>query len=276
MVAQNKPETLAEALRIRAAEHVVVYAGGTDIMVDHDPHANFLFINGISSLKHIEDRGDHLLIGAGVTYAELLRSDIVPELLKRSIVEIAAPALKNIATLGGNICNASPLADTPPVLSLYDTTLILEKTGSMREMRMDDFMLGLKNIDLKQDELLTYIKIPKKDFTDIYYEKIAQRKAASISKISFAAAATVQAGLVRTFRFAFGSISKTPLRLPELENMVEGRPLHEVKADADRIVALADEKIETRDGKRSTGAYRKKVALRMIRDFIGTLGQTDS
>lgn len=274
MVNNKKPVALADALDIRASENVVVYAGGTDLMVDHDPDANYLFINGIEELKQIEDRGDYLLIGAGVTYTKLLQSPLVPELLKRSIVEIAAPALKNIATLGGNICNASPLADTPPVLSLYDTILILEKTGSSREMRMDDFMLGMKDIALGDDELLTCIKIPKKDFTDIYYEKIAQRKAASISKISFAAAATVRDGFVRTFRFAFGSISKTPLRLLDLEKTVEGRRLEDVKADVDRIIARCAEEIHTRDGKRSTGAYRKKAALRMIRDFILSLDRS--
>lgn len=272
MVTNKKPRTLSEALRIRGSEKVVVYAGGTDIMIDVDPETNFLFINGIDALKHIRDNGDYIEIGAGVTYRQLLESPLIPELLKQSIVDIAAPALKNIATLGGNICNASPLADTPPVLSLYDASVIFERTGDARELSVADAMMNMTHI-AGGDELLTYIKLPKKDFTDTYYEKIAQRKAASISKISFAGAATVKDGRVDIFRFAFGSISKTPLRLFTLEAMVEGRPLAEAQADADAIVAYADAAIKTRDGKRSTAAYRKKVALRMIRDFLLTLGE---
>lgn len=275
MVANKKPKTLEEALRIRAAEDTVIYAGGTDIMVDQVPEINFLFINGIESLKHIVDKGDHIEIGAGVTYTELLQSDLIPQLLKDSIVDIAAPALKNIATLVGNVCNASPLADTPPVLSLYDARLVLEKTGAERELTLDEFMLGLKDTAIESDEIMTYIRLPKKDFTDIYYEKIAQRKAASISKISFAAAATIREDVVEVFRFAFGSISRTPLRLLELEAAIEGRKLSDVKADIEAIMAQCDEKIQTRDGKRSTGRYRKRVALNMIRDFIMTLGQKE-
>jgi len=275
MVANKKPKTLEEALQIRASEETVVYAGGTDIMVDQVPEINFLFINGIESLKHIKDKGDHIEIGAGVTYTKLLASDLIPKLLKDSIVDIAAPALKNIATLVGNVCNASPLADTPPVLSLYDARLVLEKTGAERELTLDEFMLGLKDTAIEKDELMTYIWLPKKDFTDIYYEKIAQRKAASISKISFAAAATIKGDTVEVFRFAFGSISRTPLRLRELEASIEGRKLTDVKADIETIMAQCDEQIQTRDGKRSTGRYRKKVALNMIRDFIMTLGEKE-
>lgn len=273
MVGNKKPKTLEEALRIRGSEDTVVYAGGTDIMVDQVPEVNFLFINGIESLKHIEDKGDYIEIGAGVTYTKVLKSDLIPKLLKDSIVDIAAPALKNIATLVGNVCNASPLADTPPVLSLYDVRLVLAKIGSERELSIDEFMLGLKDTAIEKDELMTHIRLPKKAFTDIYYEKIAQRKAASISKISFAGAATVKDGVVEQFRFAFGSISKAPLRLWDLEKSIEGRTLGDVKADIENIMAVCDEQIQTRDGKRSTGAYRKQVALNMIRDFIMTLGE---
>ena len=107
MVRKYHPELLKDALSIRAAETVVPYAGGTDLMIKPDENAEYLFLDRISEMKNITEDSGVLRIGAACTFTELLQSSLTPAFLKEVVSSIGAPAIRNLGTVGGNICNGS-------------------------------------------------------------------------------------------------------------------------------------------------------------------------
>ena len=107
MVNGYKPASLKEALEIRSSNDVVPYAGGTDLMVENRKNVSYLFINGIEELKQIRKEGDYVSIGSCVTFTQALESDLISPLMKDAVREIAAPAIRNAGTFGGNIGNGS-------------------------------------------------------------------------------------------------------------------------------------------------------------------------
>ena len=105
MVNGYKPTTLQEAVEIKSRMSVIPYAGGTDLMVKNIPDAVYLFVNDIEELKQITQDDAYIRIGAAVTFTEALDSDLVPPLMKEAISRIAAPAIRNAGTFGGNLGN---------------------------------------------------------------------------------------------------------------------------------------------------------------------------
>ena len=103
MVNGYKPTALQEALEIRARERVIPYAGGTDIMVKKPEGVPFLFINDIDEIRQIRDDGDFIRVGAAVTFTEALASELIPRIMKEAVSRIAAPAIRNAGTFGGNL-----------------------------------------------------------------------------------------------------------------------------------------------------------------------------
>ncbi len=136
----GKPETLKEALETLARERVTPYAGGTDLMIEADPQADYLFIGDLPELRGIEAEGDRLTIGAAVTYTQALSSPLIPEILKEAVRYIAAPAIRNTGTLGGNIANGSPKADSALVFSVADSVLTLESASGARKVPIGEFL----------------------------------------------------------------------------------------------------------------------------------------
>ncbi|MGB4139575.1 MAG: FAD binding domain-containing protein [Saccharofermentanales bacterium] len=267
----HKPHSLSEALRMRSDCEVTPYMGGTDIMVERDSEASFLFLGDLPELQQLTRDADGLHLGPGLTFSTLLAHEGCPKLLRESISRIASPAIRNLGTIGGNICNASPAGDTLPVLLLYDTELVLKSLRGERSVSLDAFIVSRKHIDLRSDELLADIVMKPKSYNHFYYEKVGSRRAMSISKIAMAAAADIREGCVADFALSFASMYKTPLRFKDMEQAVKGKSLASLKAMKEEIVHAYDNRLHPISDMRSTATYRKGVSLNLIRDFIDTI-----
>lgn len=268
---RSKPLTLKEALDWRAERRATPYLGGTDLMVDHLPDQDYLFLGDLEELQYIRSDEDGIHIGAGMTFARLLEEDLCPELLKKAASMIASPAIRNRATIGGNICNASPAGDSLPVLLAYDSLVTLESRSGQRVLHLRDFIVDRKKVDLAGDEILVEVSLKPKAYNHIYYHKIGSRKAMSISKMALAAAARIEDGRLEDLAISLASMYKTPLRFPDLEKLLIGLSLSELaRAKADVVSQYAD-RLQPIDDMRSTADYRKKVSLRLIRDFLDSL-----
>ncbi|AEM22557.1 aerobic-type carbon monoxide dehydrogenase, middle subunit CoxM/CutM s [Brachyspira intermedia PWS/A] len=179
MAVTLKAKNINEALDFRASNDSVIFAGGTDLMVEHLRGSNLiakfdkpiLFINDIDELKGIKEDENNIIIGALTTFDEIIKSDLTPQVLKDSASGIAGPPIRNIATIGGNICNASPSADSLPSLYAMDAVLVLKSKNSQREVKIKDFITGVSKTILKNDEILTHIIIPKKIINILFIEK---------------------------------------------------------------------------------------------------------
>ena len=112
MVNSYQPTSLTEALNIRSKEAVTPYAGGTDLMIDPNENATYLFLNKVPEMKNIIEDSSYIHIGASCTFTDIIESKLIPDILKKSSAEIAAPAIRNLGTIGGNICNGSAKADS--------------------------------------------------------------------------------------------------------------------------------------------------------------------
>ena len=207
------PETLEEALRIRKETGATVLAGGSDLMVANSMGAgvtpafkgDVLIITNLKELKGIRELPDGSVeIGACTTSAEIARSPIAPELLKDAASRMGAIALRNSATIGGNIGNASPKGDMPQPLILMDAEVVLTSVDGERRMLVDDYIIATKKTALREDEIITKVIIPKQDFTHTFFRKIGMRRANAISKLTLSAAATVRDGVLVDFRASSG------------------------------------------------------------------------
>ena len=119
--------SLKDALDIRASEEVTPYSGGTDLMIEPKEDAKYLFLNKIPELKNIKEDNEYIYIGATCTFTDILESDITPKILKEAVAQIAAPAIRNFGTVGGNICNGSPKGDSSLIFVATDLQVIEEK-----------------------------------------------------------------------------------------------------------------------------------------------------
>lgn len=269
MVSSFYPKTLEDALAAKSENpNLVPYAGGTDWMVTRRANTPLLFLGYIPSLREINETENETIIGACCTYTQLLESSAVSPFLKQAVIEVASPAIRNLGTLGGNICNASPAGDTLPVLYTLDARIRLTSANGKRELPIDSFILGVRKIHLKSDELLESIIIPKSGLTRTYYKKVGARSAVAIAKASFAAGMRVQDGVVAAIPISFGSVSVTMVRRPEIEVMLIGKTPAEVRSMKDAIVSLYEPYIRPIDDQRSTAEYRKKVCLSLLDDFL--------
>jgi CO/xanthine dehydrogenase FAD-binding subunit len=277
MVERLNPSTLEEALKMRKNyPNAILYAGGSDLMVAKKSMDETIFINGLSKLQEVTESEQYISIGAGAIYYNLLQHPLVPELLKRVIREIASPAIRNMATIGGNICNASPAGDTLPILYLYDAKLVLvslDEKGQMKEriVPIEEFILGIRKINLNPDEILARFLLEKEriaEGTKVAYQKVGARKAQAISKLQFVAMVTIENEVVKDLRIAYGSVGVTVIRKKEIEKRFIGISEEELSKKIPEIIKAYDECIHPIDDQRSTAIYRKKVCLNLLGDFL--------
>src|SRR5215469_16594876 len=200
------PRNLADALERMAREPGVwrPFAGGTDLMVLLEagklPHRQFLSIWKLPELRGIAVTPEFVTLGALTTYSEVQRHEVVARefpLLCRAAAETGSVATQNRGTLGGNIANASPAADSPPALLVYDAELEIVSAGGVRWVPYHGFWSGYKEIALRPDELIRCIRLARdKSGWKQYYRKVGTRRAQAISKVCFAAAARLDAGRI--------------------------------------------------------------------------------
>lgn len=279
MVDAYRPKTLVEALKIRKEVDCLPIAGGTDLMVQKARGTGLgpgfekplLFLGHLPELHRIEKKEGYIHIGPSVLLSDLLLNPLIPDTFKKAIALMASPPSRNLATLGGNICNASPAGDTLPFLYAVNGELLLENDAFERQTAIEDFITGPKQTDLKPDELLTDIIIPDMDLPITYYRKVGQRRGMSLTKASFHGLAEVLDGYVEDLRMAFGSVAPTVVRSWDIENSLIGESVNRLKNLYQEILELYEPLIQPIDDARSSAEYRKNVCFNILKDFLNHL-----
>ncbi len=270
MVDNRLPKTWSEALKIRADEEVIPYFGGTDLMVRGNRTPKYLFLNQVAEIKDYEI-SDEVRIGAGVTYSMILENEYTPNLLKLIVEEVASPALRNMASVIGNVCNASPVGDTLPLFYAFDAVLELESVEGSREIPITDFIVDARKTSLKSNELVRAIRFKNLKYNNEYYQKVGPRSACSISKVDFVGIANTENGIVKDIRMAIGAVKNVIVRDVEFEKTLIGLDISELKSKTREIMDFYNGIITPIDDKRSTEKYRRQVVLNLIEDFISTI-----
>jgi CO/xanthine dehydrogenase FAD-binding subunit len=273
------PKTLTEALNLMAGAPGVwkPFAGGTDLMVLLEAgklqQRKFLSIWKLPELREIAVTADHVTLGALTTYSEIWRHGTLARefpLLCRAAAETGSIATQNRGTLGGNIANASPAADSPPALLVYDAELELVSASGSRRVAFHGFWQGYKQLAIRQDELIASIRLPRlKSGWKQFYRKVGTRRAQAISKVCLAATARMENGLIADLRIAFGSVAPIVLRATDTENVLRG------EAITPGLISTAQEvlgkEIVPIDDVRSTARYRLRVAQNLLAEFCEAL-----
>lgn len=276
------PASLDETLALLAQGNVRPLAGGTDVMVELAagklPPGRWVSIWQHDELRGITVRPDEIVFGALTTYSDVRAHEVVARelpMLVQAASESGAWAIQNRGTLGGNIVNASPAADSPPALLAYEAQLELLSTQGRRRVPYAGFHTGYKQMQRRPDELVAAIVVPRRPWLDPQgtdgpralhvYTKVGTRKAQAISKVCVAALGVVEGGAVRHFRAALGSVAPVVLEARQTAAALEGSP-----ADAslgDRAADAIAKEIAPIDDVRSTAGYRARVSANLLRDI---------
>ena len=270
------PASLPEALALlKSSPPIRPFAGGTDLMVLLEAgklaEGGYVGLWNLRELRGISESNDALVLGALTTYTEIARHPVLQAewpLLCRAAEETGGVATQNRGTIGGNIANASPAADTPPALIVYDAELEIVSSAGSRRVPYDRFHTGYKQMDLRADELIARIHLPKRPVRwRQYYRKVGTRRAQAISKVCMAVASDIEAnGLVIDIRIAVGSVSPTVVRARAAEAALRGQRLAGARIAAAQA-ALATE-IAPIDDIRSNARYRLHVAGALLREAL--------
>ncbi len=256
-----RPRTLREALNaLRDDPELVPLAGATDLYVALNfgtlRATRFLDLSPLRALRRITEKGDVLSIGALATYTAMIRSRAVRTrvpMLAAASREVGGAQIQNRGTLGGNIANASPAADTLPALAAADAMVVLTSRAGERRVPITRFYTGYRATVKRSDELITAVEIPRVE-GEQYFRKVGTRAAQAIAKVVMAAVR----GTVP--RVALGSVAPTVLRLPRTEDALARG------ADLDDAVRVLESEIQPIDDIRSTADYRRRVAGNLLRE----------
>ena len=270
------PGSLSEALDVLARESGKwkPFAGGTDLMVLLEagklPHKNYLNIWNLPELRGIEVTDSHVTLGALTTYTDIQDDVTLREefpMLCRAASETGGLAIQNRGTLGGNIVNASPAADSPPALLAYDAELELVSAKGSRMIPYQSFHTGYKQMNIRPDELLRGVRLPRANKELMhYYRKVGTRKAQAISKVCFAGVAQMKGDRIEDVRIALGSVAPIPIRCTQTEGELRYKQVNTDTLAAARAALTAE--IAPIDDLRSTRAYRLRVSLNLLEDFV--------
>jgi CO/xanthine dehydrogenase FAD-binding subunit len=276
------PATLPEALSLLASDPTLTpIAGGTELMValaaGRLPQKNLLSINHLRELRFIDVHPDTITLGPGTTFTDIRRHEAIAEdlpLLTQAASWTGSIANQNRGTLGGNIVNASPAADTPPALLAYGATLTLISAAGMRTMPYSMFHLGYKKTALAPDELLYSVTVPRNwSAYRTYIRKVGTRNAQAISKVAIAAIARIENSTIADIRIGAASLRETPARCTATEQALANQPLTAETLPnliTSARIALATE-AKPIDDIRSTARYRAAVAANLVEEFLRSL-----
>ncbi len=258
------PKSLEEALDVlKSNANSVVLAGGTDLTPRLNArsikpeHIVYIGNLGLSYIK-LED---HLVkIGASTTFTSLLASDVIKEkapVLVEAIQQIGSVAIRNAGTIGGNLANGSPAADSVPALIVLDAKLCLKGASGERVVKVEEFFKGPGETALEPGEILTEISFPPFVGQAVFL-KMGRRKAETLSVVNCAAGAIVRDGTCQQVRVAMGAVAPTVIHAKKAESILEGK-----KATRELVAGAVDAlmaEVKPVDDQRATAWYRMKAA----------------
>jgi len=278
------PSTLHEALEVIAQEEYLILAGGTDLMVKKRDWAGLpaklgekvISLFPLKELEYIYQDNKGIHIGSMTRLETLLHHNLINQPLKAAIREMASPGIRHVGTLGGNIGNASPAGDTLPVLYVYNALIVLESLKGVREVPIQDFIVGPGKTLRRSHEIIKEVILEALDYTGFYYEKVGGRRSDAISKVSFIGIYKNetqrnypnQLSKIQDIRCAFGAVYKTVLRDKNLEEQL----LYSVNENKGDYISMCEEVLRPIDDQRSTAYYRKQCAINLLKSFVQGMG----
>ena len=262
------PETKEEVLEILKQEKLeaCLVAGCSNVLPyikDKKLPAKLLLdISGIEELNYIKESEGEIYIGAGTTISDLINSKIIREecnVLYQAAEQFADPTIRNSATIGGNLADASPAADVAPPLLVLDAVLEVESMDGKREISLKNFFVGPRKTVLNDDEMITNIKI-KNDSINKHgcFIKLGLRQAMAISLAAIALTLEVEKNKVIDVRIAMGSIAPTPLRLIKVEGFLKNKKIDDELIE--EAVKKVREEVKPIGDVRASAEYRKYVS----------------
>ncbi|HSJ53298.1 MAG TPA: FAD binding domain-containing protein [Anaerolineae bacterium] len=273
-----RPGNLQEACELLAqhGDKARLLAGGTDLMVQLNRRLlalDALIYLGACGLDYIKEDGGDLVIGAGTTHAAIVRSELVQQrapLLAEVISTIGSAAIQNQGTIGGNLGNASPAADSAAALLALGASLRLKSTGGERVVPVSEFIVGPGQTALQAGELIQEIIVPAQPAGLKWaFRKIGKRRADVCPTISMAVALEMDGGQCKAARIALGSAAPTPLLAEKAAALLVGKTLDaEVIGQAAQAVAGETSPI---DDVRASAWYRRRASEALTRELVGTM-----
>ena len=278
------PGSLAAVLALLAGEPGVwlPIAGGTDVMVQFSagklPARKLVSVWNLPELRRIEVFPDEIRIGAGCTYTDLRKHEVVRRefsLLSSAASWTGGIANQNRGTIGGNIVNASPAADSLPALLVYEAELILVSAHGERRIPYNSFHIDYRKTRLGPDELILAVCL-KRQFSEYHAHarKVGARNAQAIAKVCLAALGKLGDGVIEDIRLAMGSVAPVPLRLTGTEKVLQGKRIDASLVEQARKTAAAE--IRPIDDIRSTARYRAAVAGNLVAESVEQLSATET
>jgi xanthine dehydrogenase small subunit len=274
-----RPGTLAELLELRASEpEAKLVAGGTDVVVEiNQRHARWptlISLEAVAELRSIQFHDEHIEIGAAVTLSQLEHQlghagHPLP-LLDELFPLFSSRLIRNRATLGGNLANASPIGDSPPVLLALDAELELRSRASVRVLGIDEFFLGYRQTAMRPDELLTSIRVPRRATAKAsglsHFYKVSKRVLDDISTVAAAFALELdESGCISRARLAYGGVAATPMRAYAVEQALLGRTWTRESVAA--VAPILADAFKPMTDHRGSADYRRAMAVRLLEKF---------
>jgi xanthine dehydrogenase FAD-binding subunit len=266
------PSTIEDLWRILGDNSdKAVCAGGTDILVKVRAGivrpASLVCLERLDDFKGIRDEGNVIFIGSLTTHTEILANPTITAflpILQKAVHVLGSPPIRNMATLGGNICTASPAGDTLPALSVLDAEVELWSRSEVRRMPIDQFVIGPGKTALRKGEVLAAVRVRKPEGEYIHhFEKVGQRQAMSISIASLAALVKVDRtdGIENIF-LAWGSVGPTVIRSKEVETSLIGTKLS--VENIKQVFPLVDRALSPISDVRASSTYRRRVSANLL------------
>ncbi|MFW9996952.1 MAG: FAD binding domain-containing protein [Candidatus Odinarchaeota archaeon] len=271
------PENLTEALKIKNEYrgNIAILGAGTDIIpAERSKRTHFprlVNIYNLDELKNIRKNGKCVEIGACVTHTEIADNETIREefpVLREAVSRIACPQIRNRATIGGNVCNASPAGDGIGPLYTRDVSVSLTSVDGERKLPISKFITGPGQTSIADNEILTGIVIPKMKFTSSFYLTLRRRKAQSLNKVSlaFEAVTNREESGFEQIRLAYGAVSPTVVRAFNVEDILKGQKI--TAQLLERAKEETRKSVKPIDDVRSTAEYRQEMCAVLLERAI--------
>ncbi len=254
-------------------EDALVIAGGTDVLIKSRHRRKgyiekkLVGITKIPKLKEIKEEDDSIFIGACVTFTEVEENDLVNKYIKvfsEACSKVGGPQIRNVGTVGGNLCNGVTSADSASTLFAYDAKLVIEGESS-REVAIEDFYISHGKVDLKHNEILVGIKVKKQNLKGKYI-KFAQRNAMDIATVGCCVLFEEKNGCFENLKIGLGVVSPIPIRAKKAECFGKGLEINE--ENINQIAKKTIEETKARDSWRASKEYRENLIFELVGDCI--------
>lgn len=273
MLDYDRPTALPDALRILSDGDRLVLAGGTDVYPSTKAQIlkrPVLDISAVETLRGIARTAEGVRIGACTTWSDIIAADLPPafDALKLAAVEVGARQIQNVATIAGNLCNASPAADGVPPLLVLDTEVELASMRGTRRVALENFITGVRRTVLRDDEMVVALHVPEPSLGGrSSFLKLGARKHLVISIAMIAARIDAADGVVTGLGLSVGSCSAVAVRLAAVEADLAGRPAAAGLSGHITDAAVADA-LSPIDDVRASASYRIQAATELVRRTV--------